>query len=65
MTNRAEQNWPEEQTIELIPCHECGNLIPYEWNARGMTRCVQCHLLFENSDLDGTEDEIEYLRRTR
>jgi len=34
----------------LVACPQCGNQIPYEWNARGMTRCVQCHLLFENPE---------------
>jgi len=40
-------DWTE---LKLITCPQCGNEIPYEWNARGMTRCVQCHLLFENPE---------------
>ena len=41
----------KQTAIELITCPQCGNEIPYEWNARGMTRCVQCHLLFENPEV--------------
>jgi hypothetical protein len=37
---------------QLIMCPQCRNQILYEWNARGMTRCVQCHLLFENPTED-------------
>lgn len=39
---RAKQSEPR-----MVTCPQCGNQIPYEWNARGMTRCVQCHTLFE------------------
>ena len=36
---------------KIITCPQCGNQIPYEWNPRGMTRCVSCHLLFENPEV--------------
>ena len=36
------------EPARVVTCPQCGNRIPYEWNARGMIRCVQCHLLFEN-----------------
>ena len=38
---------------KLITCPQCANQSPYEWNTRGMTRCVSCHLLFENPETEG------------